>query len=190
MKERICPYCDGEGGRHEKEGRHDVFDACYACGTTGKVSEARYQQYRLEVVVDLIAAKMVDDQQAACNSDPDGEGWDFHAAKNGMSGYEYAQAKFHDYRGKVVKQFKDIDPVVLEDIKDRLRADDPEKTLLFRTYKRGDFPNLEDWIARTLLSLIYPPEPQCSNCGPMPQVRSRAGVISVGDFEDDGGIPF
>lgn len=136
----------------------------------------------------LIAGEMTNRRQADVESNPDGEGWAFHAAENGMSSYEYTIAQNSLCLGRVFKEIDKVDAVILEDLKDRFDVDESKATS-FRTYTKEDFPGLSEEIISSLLKMLHPPEPSCSHCNEKSHVEIGVRVVSA-DHEDDGTIPF
>ena len=93
----VCVRCDGTGYESfEEEGCYQQHD-CYHCGGTGSVDDDTAFQNKLIVVAQTLAYNHVCEMRNNRNSDPDGEGWDFCAAENMMSGKDYYDMHFYDY---------------------------------------------------------------------------------------------
>lgn len=92
----ICTRCNGTGFEEFFEDRY-CRDACYHCGNTGKVSEEIDYHDTLMRVAGKLAYYHVCELRDYRNSDPDGEGWDFCAAENMMSGNDYFDMHVYDY---------------------------------------------------------------------------------------------
>lgn len=86
-----CPNCEG-GWRHDYEEGHPTTDACYTCGNTGRLTAEQYKGFRLRVLCDMLGADVTQRMKQGRDSNPDGEGWAFCAAENGMREYDYTQA--------------------------------------------------------------------------------------------------
>jgi hypothetical protein len=87
-----CPNCDGGWRYDTDEGGRPVQDACYTCGNSGRITEDEYFVIRMRLLADFIGTEAVQRRKRAADSNPDGEGWAFHAAENMMHEYEYTQA--------------------------------------------------------------------------------------------------
>jgi hypothetical protein len=88
-----CTRCYGAGSLpslDEYERARGIDDACYHCGTTGKVDAETAQHDRVSALAAMLGQAMVQARRDAMNADPDGEGFDFAAAENGMSVRDYA----------------------------------------------------------------------------------------------------
>lgn len=83
-----CNKCEDGFVEYEEDGRL-VRDACYHCSNTGFISEETEFLDLLELAAAVIAEDEVRDWRDAQNADPENEGWDFCAAENGMSGWDY-----------------------------------------------------------------------------------------------------
>jgi hypothetical protein len=99
MNEDICSRCDGLGYEeyYDEDTYRDVRDTCYHCGGCGRVDSETAYHDRLSGVAHSLAVNSVSELQKWINSNPDGEGWEFHAAENMMRGYEYFQVRVMDY---------------------------------------------------------------------------------------------
>jgi hypothetical protein len=86
-----CTRCNGSGIEEIEEDGRMIRDACYHCSNTGEIDEHTLYNDRLESVANTLAYHEVREMRMNRNSDPYGEGWDFCAAENGMTAYEYTQ---------------------------------------------------------------------------------------------------
>lgn len=92
-----CLKCDGEGRETYDEDGRMVTDACYRCGGTGQVDEETALRTRLEYVAAALANRHVSELVKHRDSDPEGEGWAFCAAENGMTAHDYRMAHVYDF---------------------------------------------------------------------------------------------
>lgn len=97
MTMQTCPQCSGEGYTDFYEDGRLVYEPCYHCGTTGKIDEETHYHNQLEQVATEMAIAHVQAYKKEKNSDPYGEGFDFSAAENMMSSYEYERSLVYDY---------------------------------------------------------------------------------------------
>ena len=118
-EEYQCPRCDGDGHRHVEEEGHSYQDVCYRCGTTGWVDAENFLHFRVERLCEMLAGDMLHKKKQAANSNPDGEGWDFQAAENGLRGYEYDQ---HVHMGLTDRVSRAICPMLGDDRREVLMA--------------------------------------------------------------------
>jgi len=87
-----CSICDGEGfltSLDPEEEQRGIMDSCYHCGETGEVDDGTDYHDRLESLAYGLASHMLAEAIRVVNSDPEGEGWDIHAAENMMSTWDY-----------------------------------------------------------------------------------------------------
>lgn len=105
-----CPHpeCDG-GQRFGRENDRNTQEGCYTCGGTGRITEAQYRDRRRSEMFEILGADVVAAMRQSANSDPEGEGWDFHAAENQMSGYEFAQVRAAGEAEKISRLFKRLE---------------------------------------------------------------------------------
>jgi hypothetical protein len=103
-----CPNCEG-GVRYDRDeiGR-TTEDGCYTCQGNGKLTREAYDVIRYREMLDTIAGKVVDKMIQGANSDPEGEGWAFHAAENGLHPHEYTQHRVMDESGKLDNLFHSL----------------------------------------------------------------------------------
>jgi hypothetical protein len=93
----ICVRCDGNGFEQFIEDDRYCRDACYHCAGSGKVDDDTAYYDLLSQVAKKLAYRHVCELRDYRNSDPDGEGWDFCAAENMMSGRDYFDMYVYDY---------------------------------------------------------------------------------------------
>jgi hypothetical protein len=89
-----CTRCNGEGSvpsLDEHERARGIEDTCYHCGNTGKVDAETAYEDRVYGLAHLLGDAMVRAERDACDSDPQGEGFAFQAAENGVSLHDYMQ---------------------------------------------------------------------------------------------------
>ncbi|NDB82194.1 MAG: hypothetical protein EB127_05550 [Alphaproteobacteria bacterium] len=104
-----CIRCYGFGVEtYEDDGRM-VRDACYHCCGTGRVDSETSFHDQLESVANTLAAMHVDRIRKAYNEDPDGDGWGFCAAENGVSEYEYTTWRVWKYTDQYIAELANMD---------------------------------------------------------------------------------
>jgi hypothetical protein len=92
-----CNRCLGMGyDEYEEDGRQ-IHEACYHCGNTGEISEEEYFHDCLGFIAGGMAYKTVLERKRAMNEDPEGEGFDFCAAENMMTSFDYFEMLVYDY---------------------------------------------------------------------------------------------
>lgn len=106
-----CIACNGEGRQHFDEDDNRVSDTCYHCRGQGAVSLETAVHDRHERLASMLAESIVNQRRDSANDCS--EGWDFHAAENGMSAFEYTNVKVWDELGRVQKSLMNVDPTVL-----------------------------------------------------------------------------
>ncbi len=103
-----CTRCDGNGSFDFEEDNRIFTDTCYHCGGTGKISEEELWHDRLAMVAKHMAFDIVSAYRKVRNEDPDGEGWDFCAAENGMSPWDYFQVCVMDKQDEMMSKLIDL----------------------------------------------------------------------------------
>lgn len=101
-----CGNCGGSGYRIVDEGPEyggPMRDACYHCSNTGEIDHKTWFQDRIQQAASVIASSVTENQIRSANSNPDGEGFAFQAAENGMREYEYRQACYYENEGRAVE---------------------------------------------------------------------------------------
>jgi len=104
----ICSRCNGTGYEEYDEDYAQVYDSCYHCGETGYVSDESAWQDELAKVASTLAYYHVSEMRGYYNSNPDGEGWDFCAAENMMTGSDYFRAKCWEYESVFINQLMEL----------------------------------------------------------------------------------
>jgi len=120
-----CVRCEGLGYREDREGDRLVRDPCLHCNGKGCVSYRVASVDRHEALCETIAYARVDAQRKACNENPEGEGWAFHAAENMMHEHEYTQARIWETTGIVQDELKALSYETLNALCDLLDIDMP-----------------------------------------------------------------
>lgn len=92
----LCPRCHGEGYQEYDEDGRTVKDACYHCGTTGKVDPDSYFHDQLLGVANTLARQEEAEYRQWRDSDPDGDGYDLCAAENLMHTNDYFNLRVWD----------------------------------------------------------------------------------------------
>lgn len=91
-----CTRCDGTGQETFFDERWET-DICYHCSGSGKLDDQTAFYDQLGDVARTLAGYTVSEMERAQNENPDGESWDFCAAENMMSGYEYFRLHVESY---------------------------------------------------------------------------------------------
>lgn len=133
-----CPQCSGDGQVFmdaEAMGYGQPgYDACYKCGTAGRIGVVQAFGLRFDALVGDMAANEMNAMRAAANEDPDG-GFDLCAAENGMSTYEYMQGRVYDEMARMRKDLLNLDYVTLRALVDTFA---PDKDGVYVTSKKAD----------------------------------------------------
>ena len=117
MGNEACGRCGGEGAQaslDEYERQRGIEDTCYHCGGSGLVDVGTAREDRLEALAGTIAAQRARAEREAYDSDPDGEGWDFRAAENMMTGHELLQVRAGELAGDTCDELAKLSPEVLD----------------------------------------------------------------------------
>lgn len=101
MDNVVCSRCAGTGEDCWDEADERIYDTCYSCHGSGKVSGAQAREQKLYDVCEFIGRLKAQDYRNAVNSDPEGEGFDFMAAESGISAWEYFQIKVDQHTNEV-----------------------------------------------------------------------------------------
>ncbi len=102
-----CSRCQGEGRVWEEEEGHPqggVYDVCYHCGGEGTVDEETDFQDRLHAVAATLAYQKESEYRKACDSDPDGDGYDLCAAENGMRAFDYFRVRVWERTDEIARE--------------------------------------------------------------------------------------
>lgn len=108
---RTCPKCHGLKRVWVEEPGHPeggVRDACYHCGNTGEISEQQHFDNRLISAIGKLAQRIVNQRIDRVNANPEGEGWGFAAAENGMCENDYTQQEVWLEEEKLGETFKTL----------------------------------------------------------------------------------
>jgi len=111
-----CGRCGGEGYTSEYEDGMEVRDACYHCGTTGKVDSETAFEDRFSSLVGHLAGVRVSDWQKDMNSSPDGENVAFMAAENMCSVQAILEDKFYQFKEEIAKELETLSEWVRKDL--------------------------------------------------------------------------
>jgi hypothetical protein len=94
-----CRQCNGTGREVYDEDDRRVEDACYHCGTTGKVDEDTDFHDRLSAVASTLAYQLESERRIAINNDPDGDGYDL-----GLMPHDYFRCNVWDRTYEIAEQ--------------------------------------------------------------------------------------
>jgi hypothetical protein len=104
-----CSRCQGSGYESYDEDGRMVTDACYHCGTTGEVDEETHFHDRLMSVANTLAYQAEREYRQACDNDPEGDGYDLHAAENMMRTSDYFMARVYDRQYSIAEELSKLD---------------------------------------------------------------------------------
>jgi len=104
----ICSRCNGTGYEEYDEDHRVVRDSCYHCGESGYVDGVTHWHDQLAEVAKTLAYYQVSKLKADINSDPEGEGWDFRAAENMMTGSDYFRVRCWEYEDVIINQLMNM----------------------------------------------------------------------------------
>jgi hypothetical protein len=110
-----------------------VTDACYHCGTTGEVDEETDFHDRLMRVANTLAYQQESEYRKACDSDPEGDGYDLHAAENMMRTWDYFQARVYERQYSIAEELSKLDQTTQEVL--IAWNEQPQESLLVRFNK-------------------------------------------------------
>lgn len=104
-----CSRCHGTGNEtYEEEYDRMATDVCYHCSGSGKVDEDTDFQDKLVDVARMMSIVHVREYKKACDEDPDGEGFEFRAAENMISSWEYEKILVYDNEGQFLQRLMDL----------------------------------------------------------------------------------
>lgn len=109
-----CSRCGGEGKRRSLDPLEKAEDTCYHCGGEGKVDDETAFHDRIEALAARMARFEVARKKAACDADPDGEGWAFHAAENMLSPQDYTTECEMAAHDRIMRNFAELDRGTLD----------------------------------------------------------------------------
>lgn len=138
----ICSRCNGAGEVYEEDYR-TVSDSCYHCGESGFVDDQIHWHDQLLEVAKSLAYYHVSEIKNNINSDPEGEGWNFHAAENMMTGSDYFKAKCWGYEDMFFYQLMEL-PIQTQEV--LVAWDQYNKEEMYSTYPGMDIPSSTDTI--------------------------------------------
>lgn len=106
----VCSKCSGKGHVFYEEDGRNVKDACYHCASTGEVDSETHWHDRLSRLASTLAYAQVTEERKARDTDPsyDGEGWDFCAAEEMLTGEEYFKIKVWDAEERIAKRLSEM----------------------------------------------------------------------------------
>lgn len=102
-----CCRCQGQGKETYDEDGRTVTDVCYHCAGSGKVDEDTDFHDRLHHVASALAYQAESEYRKACDSDPEGDGYNLGAYENGMMPFDY-------FRCRVLERTPEIAEKLLE----------------------------------------------------------------------------
>jgi hypothetical protein len=103
-----CRKCNGEGYEWIDEDSYVVQHPCYHCGTSGEVDEETDFHDRLMSVANTLAYQQESEYRKWCDSDPDGDGYDLHAAENMMRTSDYFLARVYERQYDIAEQLSKL----------------------------------------------------------------------------------
>lgn len=103
-----CSRCDGMGKETFWDDRWET-DICYHCGGSGKVDDETAFVDSLSAVARTLAYHTVNQMRVQQDNHPDGEGWDFCASENMMTGSEYFLAIMENYVAEYMDRLLEMD---------------------------------------------------------------------------------
>jgi hypothetical protein len=123
-----CPQCDGGWKLVEEDGRM-VEDVCYHCGNTGFIPDEQAYMNRVRGVAGKLAIAVVMRLKKGADSNPDGEGWSFHAAENMQTEHEYTTIRVWEYEERMMRVLQgmyDTERHLLDALVDAVDSPEPE----------------------------------------------------------------
>lgn len=102
-----CSRCQGQGYESYDEDGRMVTDVCYHCGGEGTVDEETDFHDRLQAVAATLAHQKESEYRKACDSDPDGDGYDLCAAENGMRTFDYFRSRVWDRTYEIAQELSE-----------------------------------------------------------------------------------
>lgn len=102
-----CSRCQGEGEVFTEEEGHPqggVYETCYHCGGTKEVDEETDFHDRLHAVAAKLAYLKESEYRKACDSDPEGDGYDLGAYENGMMPFDYFRARIWERTYEIAQE--------------------------------------------------------------------------------------
>lgn len=115
-----CSRCNGECSRPSLDPLEKARDVCYHCEGTGKVDDDTAFDDRVGALAERLARFEVAKRRAACNADPHGEGWDFHAAENMQTPADFTQECEMAATDRIMRNFAELDRATLSILLDAI----------------------------------------------------------------------
>lgn len=103
-----CIRCSGSGYEAFWDGVWER-DICYHCSGSGRVDDETMWYDRLANVAHSLALDKANLDRDHRNNDPEGEDWDFIAAENMLSGYDYFSLVVEDYKAQYMERLLEMD---------------------------------------------------------------------------------
>lgn len=111
-----CGRCGGDGYTYQEEDGRSFREACYHCGTSGKIDEETLFEDDFAAVVEHLAYIRVSAWQKDINNSPDGEDLSFIAAENMCSVQEIIEGKFYSFKEDIAKELEGLSRGLKEDL--------------------------------------------------------------------------
>src|SRR5579864_8599652 len=103
-----CRPCQGEGEvSYEEDGRM-VTDVCYHCAGSGSVDEETDFHDRLASAASTLAHQAESEYRSWCNADPEGDGYDLHAAENMLHPNEYFRIRVWERAAEIGEKIAEM----------------------------------------------------------------------------------
>jgi hypothetical protein len=124
-----CPKCQGVGEVTFEEDGRQVTDACYHCQRTGQIDPEQMWADTVAALAAELAHAVVANREASWNAafkrgEVD-EPWDFAAAENGISAYDYRIECENAETDKLMRLFAEYDRSLLEVLVDKVLPKPP-----------------------------------------------------------------
>ena len=103
-----CSYCGGSGIEVYDEDDQRIEADCYHCCGTGAVDdETAFHDY-LASVATIMAQTHVSEFKRHVNENPDGEGFDFMAAEDMMTPWDFERSLVYSYVGEFMERLNGL----------------------------------------------------------------------------------
>ena len=100
----VCQNCGGVGTQVWDEDDRRVEDTCYHCSGTGTVDDRVDHADNLMRAAGTIAYQIESEYRKACDSDPEGDGYDLRAAENMMTTFDYFRSRVWDRQYEIARE--------------------------------------------------------------------------------------
>lgn len=114
--DRTCIRCRGNGVETFWDSEWESH-VCYHCSGSGRVDEDMAFHDSLQQVAYTLAYNEVSSLRNARNENPDGEDWDFCAAENMMSGWDYFREEVYNripaYLDRLIEMSRESQEVLI-----------------------------------------------------------------------------